>query len=170
MTFGARLQPHSKCLLIFDAAPQIFFGDHHIRWCSLIDRKAHRLPAAAIPGVGIPSPCACAKGSRGRVHFAMDPFDITRLETLIDRRNALRGAAGLAATVLGAALSGSVAHASAATFPVSIDATQLMYRYFVIPGVTASWSIPGPFRRSTSHRASTRSRLHRDITPTSRSP
>jgi hypothetical protein len=69
----------------------------------------------------------------------MDPFDSTRLEALIDRRKALRGAAGLAATMLGAALTGSVAHATATTFPVSIDATQLMYRYFVIPGVTGGW-------------------------------
>jgi hypothetical protein len=65
--------------------------------------------------------------------------ETSRLETLIDRRNVLRGAAGLAATALGAALTGSVAHANPATFPVSIDATQLMYRYFVIPGVTAGW-------------------------------
>lgn len=69
----------------------------------------------------------------------MDHFENQGLNTLIDRRNALRGAAGLAATVLGAALSGSVAHASSATFPVSVDATQLMYRFFVIPGVTSGW-------------------------------
>jgi len=69
----------------------------------------------------------------------MDRFDSTRLEALIDRRKALRGAAGLAATMLTAAVTGSVAHASVATFPVSIDATQLMYRYFVIPGVTSGW-------------------------------
>lgn len=61
------------------------------------------------------------------------------LETLIDRRNVLRGAAGLAATAFGVALTGPVAHASPATFPVSIDATQLVYRYFVIPGITSGW-------------------------------
>ena len=61
------------------------------------------------------------------------------LESLIDRRSVLRGAAGLAATALGAALTGSVAHASSTSFPVSIDATQLVYRYFVIPGVTSGW-------------------------------
>jgi hypothetical protein len=63
----------------------------------------------------------------------------TTLERLTDRRSVLRGAAVLAATALGAALTGSVAHASSATFPVSIDATQLVYRYFVIPGVTSGW-------------------------------
>ncbi|HEY1296214.1 MAG TPA: hypothetical protein VGJ60_24310 [Chloroflexota bacterium] len=46
----------------------------------------------------------------------------------------------MAATALGAALTGSVAHASSTTFPVSIDATQLMYRFFVIPGVTSGWT------------------------------
>jgi hypothetical protein len=63
----------------------------------------------------------------------------TTLEALTDRRSVLRGAAGLAATALGAALTGSVAHASSTTFPVKIDATQLVYRYFVIPGVTSGW-------------------------------
>jgi hypothetical protein len=63
----------------------------------------------------------------------------SRLETLIDRRNVLRGAAGLAAAAFGAAVTGSVAHASPSTFSVSIDATQLVYRYFVIPGITGGW-------------------------------
>src|SRR5262245_26179985 len=81
-----------------------------------------------------------AKARPTDVQCAMDhSSDTARLATLIDRRNMLRGAAGLAAMALGTALTGSVAHASSATFPISIDATQLMYRYFVIPGVTTGW-------------------------------
>src|SRR5579859_3685106 len=70
----------------------------------------------------------------------LDDHVRTTLETLTDRRSVLRGAAGLAATALGAASTGSVAHASSATFPVSVDATRLVYRYFVIPGVTSGWT------------------------------
>src|SRR5262252_2097368 len=71
---------------------------------------------------------------------ALDDRVGTALETLTGRRTVLRGAAGLAATALGMALTGPVAHASSTTFPVSIDATQLVYRYFVIPGVTSGWT------------------------------
>ena len=59
-----------------------------------------------------------------------------------DRRDVLRGAVGLAAGALGASLAGlsaSVAQASTGTFPIKIDATQLVYRYFIIPGVTTNW-------------------------------
>src|ERR1700730_17774677 len=59
-----------------------------------------------------------------------------------ERRDVLRGALGLAAGAGGAGvggLGGSVAHASPATFPIKIDATKLVYRYFVIPGVTSNW-------------------------------
>jgi len=58
------------------------------------------------------------------------------------RRDLLRGAAGLAAGALGASLAGlgpSIAQASPLTFPVKIDATRLVYRYFVVPGVTGTW-------------------------------
>jgi hypothetical protein len=64
-------------------------------------------------------------------------FDTRRM-----RRDLLRGAAGLTAGLFGAGLLGAsspVAQASPATFPVSIDATRLMYRYFIIPGVTSTW-------------------------------
>jgi len=71
---------------------------------------------------------------------ALDDHVHTTVETLIDRRKVLRGAAGLAATALATALTGSVAHANSTTFPISIDATQLVYRYFVIPGVTTGWT------------------------------
>jgi hypothetical protein len=57
---------------------------------------------------------------------ALDDNVSATLETLTDRRSVLRGAAGLTATALGAALTGSVAHASSTAFPVSIDATQLV--------------------------------------------
>jgi len=60
-----------------------------------------------------------------------------------ERRDVLRGAFGLAAGALGAGLAAglgtSIAHASGGTFPVKIDATPLVYRYFVIPGVTSNW-------------------------------
>src|SRR3981081_1518476 len=60
-----------------------------------------------------------------------------------ERRDVLRGAFGLAAGAIGAGLAAglgsSVAHASASTFPIKIDATPLVYRYFVIPGVTSNW-------------------------------
>ena len=60
-----------------------------------------------------------------------------------ERRDVLRGAFGLAAGALGAGLAAglgtSIAHASGGTFPVKIDATPLVYRYFVIPGVTNTW-------------------------------
>jgi hypothetical protein len=84
---------------------------------------------------------AAAKRSKAQKNWilVMDKHVTTRLEMLVDRRDVLRGAAGLAAATLGAALSGSVAHASAATFPISIDATPLVYRHFVIPGVTSGW-------------------------------
>jgi hypothetical protein len=60
-----------------------------------------------------------------------------------ERRDVLRGAFGLAAGALGAGLAAgigaSTAHASPSTFPIKIDATPLVYRYFVIPGVTNNW-------------------------------
>ena len=71
---------------------------------------------------------------------ALDDHLGTTLESLTDRRSVLRGAAGLAATALATALTGSVAHANSTTFPISIDPTQLVYRYFVIPGVTSGWT------------------------------
>jgi hypothetical protein len=58
------------------------------------------------------------------------------------RRDVLRGAVGLAAGALGAGLVGlgaSVAQASPITFPIKIDASRLVYRYFIIPGVTSNW-------------------------------
>jgi hypothetical protein len=67
--------------------------------------------------------------------------DVT-LEARAARRDVLLGAAGLAAGVVGATLAGlggSVAHALPATFPISIDATHLFYRYFIVPGVTSNW-------------------------------
>ncbi len=60
-----------------------------------------------------------------------------------ERRDVLRGAFGLAAGAIGAGLAAglgtSVAHASTGTFPIKIDATPLVYRYFIIPGVTSNW-------------------------------
>jgi hypothetical protein len=64
------------------------------------------------------------------------------LDACVERRDVLRGAAVLAAGALGASLAGvgsSVALASPATFPIKIDATHLVYRNFVIPGVTSNW-------------------------------
>ena len=64
------------------------------------------------------------------------------LETPLGRRGLLRGALALATGAAGAALvnaGGSVALAAPSTFPISIDATRLFYRYFVIPGVTSNW-------------------------------
>src|SRR5579871_922291 len=66
-------------------------------------------------------------------------MDEELLDARTARRTMLRGAVGLAAGVLGVGLAGSVAQANPATFPISIDATRLMYRYFVIPGVTSTW-------------------------------
>ena len=62
------------------------------------------------------------------------------LETLVGRRELLRGAAVLAAGATLANLGGSVALAAPATFPIKVDATKLFYRYFVIPGVTSAWT------------------------------
>ncbi len=60
------------------------------------------------------------------------------LDSVLARRDVLRGAATLAA---GAAALGLPSLASAAqTFPVRIDATRLFYRYFIIPGVTSNWT------------------------------
>ncbi len=58
-----------------------------------------------------------------------------------DRRDVLRGALGLAAGALGATLAaGSVAQASPSSgFAIKIDATPLVYRDFIIPGVTNDW-------------------------------
>jgi hypothetical protein len=68
--------------------------------------------------------------------------DYDLLDARTARRAMLRGAAGLAAGVVGASLAGlgtSVAGAAPATFPIKIDATRLFYRYFIIPGVTSDW-------------------------------
>jgi hypothetical protein len=51
----------------------------------------------------------------------------------------LRGTVGLAAGVIAAGLASSVAQASPVTFPINIDARKLMYRFFIIPGVTSTW-------------------------------
>jgi hypothetical protein len=64
------------------------------------------------------------------------------LEARAERRAVLRGALGLAAGAVGASLAGlgaSVAQASPATFAIKIDATALVYRNFIIPGVTSNW-------------------------------
>ncbi len=64
------------------------------------------------------------------------------LNARAERRDVLRGAAGLAVGALGASLAGlgpSVAKASGGTFPIRIDATPLVYRDFIVPGVTANW-------------------------------
>ena len=66
-------------------------------------------------------------------------MDQELLDARAARRTILRGAVGLAAGALGVGLAGSVAQASAATFPIKIDATKLMYRFFIIPGVTSTW-------------------------------
>jgi hypothetical protein len=65
------------------------------------------------------------------------------LDVSTARRSVLRGAVGLAAGALGASLAGlgaGVAQASPLTFPIKIDATRLVYRYFIIPGVTTAWT------------------------------
>jgi hypothetical protein len=65
------------------------------------------------------------------------------LDSIVGRRNLLRGAAALAAGAASATLinlGGSVAMAAPATFPIKVDATRLFYRYFIIPGVTPNWT------------------------------
>jgi hypothetical protein len=63
------------------------------------------------------------------------------LHAVVGRRDVLRGGAGVAASVIGLGLAGGVAAAQAATtFPIKVDATRLFYRYFVIPGVTSTWT------------------------------
>jgi hypothetical protein len=62
------------------------------------------------------------------------------LDSSVGRRQVLRSLAGLAAGAAAlSALGVSRANAQSATFPIRIDATQLLYRSFRIPGQTLDW-------------------------------